>query len=124
MIKGIGIDTIEIARIDKIYREHGDRFLQKVLAPAERAYIKKWKSPAARIAARFAAKEACMKALGTGWGQGVRWKDIEVTNDPDGNPALSLQGEAKKILSGMRASAVHISITRTKEHATAIVIVE
>jgi holo-[acyl-carrier protein] synthase len=124
MIKGIGIDNVDISRVERIYREHGDRFLQRVLAPAERMYIKKWKSPAARIAARFAAKEACMKALGTGWSQGVRWKDIEVTNAPDGRPALSLQGEAKKRFNSLQARAAHISITHSKNQATALVILE
>jgi holo-[acyl-carrier protein] synthase len=124
MIKGIGIDTVEISRIRRIYREHGDHFLQKVLAPAEREYIQKWKSPAARIAARFAAKEACMKALGTGWSQGVRWRDIVIMNAPNGRPSLSLQGMAKKRLNELQAGAAHISITHTKDHATALVILE
>lgn len=124
MIKGIGIDTIEINRIERIYREYGDHFLQKVLTPSERLYVNKWQSPATRLAARFAAKEACMKALGTGWSQGVRWKDIEVTNAPDGRPGLSLQGEARKRFIDIQASAVYISITHTKNHATALVVLE
>ncbi len=124
MIKGIGIDTIEISRIERIYREYGDHFLQKVLTPSERLYVSKWQSPATRLAGRFAAKEACMKALGTGWSQGVRWKDIEVTNAPDGEPGLSLQGEARKRFIDIQASAAYISITHTKNHATALVVLE
>lgn len=124
MIKAIGIDTIEITRIQRIYEEYGDRFLQKVFTASERIYIKKWKSPATRLAARFAAKEACMKALGTGWSQGVRWLDIEVTSAPDGKPGLSLQGGAKKRFVDLKASTAHITITHTQSYATALVILE
>ncbi|MFH1755802.1 MAG: holo-ACP synthase [Candidatus Latescibacterota bacterium] len=124
MIKGIGIDTIGIDRFENIYRRYGDHFLQKVLTPHEREYIKKWRSPAARLAARFAAKEACMKALGTGWSQGVHWKDIEVTNTSDGKPGLSLQGGAKKRFVEIRASVAHITITHTQHDATALVVLE
>jgi holo-[acyl-carrier protein] synthase len=124
MIKAIGIDTIEITRIGRIYRKYGDHFLQKVLTPAEQQYVQQWGSPATRIAARFAAKEACMKALGTGWGKGVRWTDIEVTNTADGKPVLSLQGEAQKRFIDLEASAAHISITHSRDYATALVILE
>jgi holo-[acyl-carrier protein] synthase len=124
MIKAIGIDTIEITRIGRIYSEFGDRFLQKVFTTSEQMYVKKRRSPATHLAARFAAKEACMKALGTGWSQGVRWIDIEVTSAPDGKPELSLQGEAKKRFADLQASTVHISITHTQNYATALVILE
>jgi len=124
MIKGIGIDSIEIARIDRIRREYGDRFLERVYTPGERAHAARFQAPELRLAARFAAKEACLKALGTGWIPGVRWQDIEVVSDSGGKPALALHGGAEKIFRKLQASAIHLSITHSKELATAVVILE
>ncbi|NIO00838.1 MAG: holo-[acyl-carrier-protein] synthase [Candidatus Latescibacteria bacterium] len=124
MIKGIGIDTIEISRIDRIFHEYGDRFLAKVFTPWEQEYARRWKAPDARLAARFAAKEACMKALGTGWSRGVRWKDIEIIRGAGGQPELSLHGEAKKRLLELQAEKAHLTITHSREYATAVVILE
>ncbi len=124
MIKGIGIDSIEIARIDRIRREYGDHFLERVFTPGELAYVSRFQAPEVRLAARFAAKEACMKALGTGWIPGVRWLDIEVVNDSGGKPALALHGGAEKRLRELQAGTAHLSITHSKELATAVVILE
>ena len=89
MIKGIGIDSIELARIERVFKEYGDRFLHRIYAPEEQAYSLRYKDPIPRLAARFAAKEACMKALGTGWNDGVRWRDIVVVNTTLGKPQLA-----------------------------------
>jgi holo-[acyl-carrier protein] synthase len=78
MIRGLGIDSIEIARVRRVHAEYNPRFVERILTPAEREYVARYADPAPRIAGRFAVKEACMKALGTGWGAGVRWRDIDV----------------------------------------------
>ena len=124
MIKGIGIDTIEIDRIERVYARYGERFLKRIYASEEQAYALRYKDPVPRLAARFAAKEACMKALGTGWNFGVRWRDIVVINDRSGKPTLRLDGKAKTFFEKLSAERIHLSITHSKEHATAVVIFE
>ncbi len=124
MIKGIGIDSIELGRVSRIYLEYGEHFLGKIYTEAERDYFQRWKDPVPRIAGRFAVKEACMKALGTGWSRGVRWRDIEVLRHPSGKPFVRLHGEAGRILASLDASVIHCTITHSKEHAMAIVIFE
>lgn len=124
MIKGLGIDTIELARIGRVYRRYPERFLERIFAPEERAYALRYKDPIPRLAARFAAKEAAMKALGTGWNFGVRWKDIVVVNDRSGRPELELHGKAKTLFEQLPGERIHLSITHDREHATAIVIFE
>jgi holo-[acyl-carrier protein] synthase len=124
MIKGLGIDTIEIDRIARVYSRYGERFLKRIYAPEEQTYALRYKDPVPRLAARFAAKEACMKALGTGWNFGVRWRDIVVINDRSGKPTLRLDGKAKTFFEKLSADRIHLSITHSKEHATAVVIFE
>jgi holo-[acyl-carrier protein] synthase len=124
MIKGIGIDSIELDRIERIYREYGERFLNRVFSPEEQAYSLRYKDPVPRLAARFAAKEACMKALGTGWNRGVRWRDIVVVNAPSGRPELTLFGEARKYAHRQSVTTIHLSITHSKAHAMVVVIFE
>jgi holo-[acyl-carrier protein] synthase len=124
MIKGIGIDSIEVARIARILREYGDRFLERVYTPGERAFAARFRAPELRLAARFAAKEACLKALGTGWIPGVGWRDIEVVNGSGGRPALVLHGGAAERFRALQAGAIHLSLTHSKELATAVVVLE
>lgn len=124
MIKGIGVDTIELERIGRVFEEYNERFLNRIYAPEERAYSLEYKDPVPRLAARFAAKEACMKALGTGWNRGVRWKDIVVVNNRMGKPEMKLAGRAKEFFDKLSADHIHLSITHSREHATAIVIFE
>jgi holo-[acyl-carrier protein] synthase len=124
MIKGIGIDSIELERIARIYESYGEHFLGKIYTEAERAYFSRWKDPVPRIAGRFAVKEACMKALGTGWSRGVRWRDIEVRRHPSGKPFVTLHGEARLILASLDATEIHCTITHSRDHAMAIVIFE
>ncbi len=99
MIVGLGLDISEIDRIEAAIKRHGAPFLERLFTPAEVAYCESHKGKYERYAARFAAKEAAMKALGTGWSQGVRWRDIEVTREPSGKPTLRLVGVAAQIAS-------------------------
>ncbi len=124
MIRGLGIDSIELARVRRVYGEYGARFLERILTPAEREYVARWADPAPRIAGRFAAKEAGMKALGTGWGAGVRWRDIEVRRHASGKPVIELHGRAKEMCESLGGTVVHVTITHTDEHAMAVVVIE
>jgi holo-[acyl-carrier protein] synthase len=124
MVKGLGIDSIQLARVARVHTEYGSRFLNRILTDAEREYVSRWADPVPRIAGRFAAKEACMKALGTGWGFGVRWRDIEVGRLASGKPIIHLHGRAHEILRSLDASTAHVTITHTDEHAMAVVILE
>jgi holo-[acyl-carrier protein] synthase len=124
MIKGIGIDTIELARIARVHAEYGEKFLERILTPFEREYVARYADPVPRIAGRFAVKEACMKALGTGWGAGVRWRDIDVRRHPSGQPFVELSGRARERLAMLDATVVHCTITHSREHAMAMVILE
>lgn len=124
MIRGLGIDSIEIARVRRVHAEYHPRFVERILTPAEREYVERYADPAPRIAGRFAVKEACMKALGTGWGAGVRWRDIEVRRHPSGKPVVELHGRAKEICSALGGTHVHCTITHTDETAMAIVVIE
>ena len=124
MIKGIGVDSIELQRIERVYREYGNRFLNRIFSPEEQTYSLRYRDPVARLAARFAAKEACMKALGTGWNNGVRWRDIVVVNSPTGKPEMKLFGRAQEYAERQSVGNIHLSITHSREHATVVVIFE
>jgi holo-[acyl-carrier protein] synthase len=124
MIKGIGVDSIELHRIERVYERYGERFLKRIFAPEEQAYALRYKDPIPRLAARFAAKEACMKALGTGWNSGVRWRDIVVVNSAWGKPEMKLFGKARGYAEAQQVSAIHLSITHSKDHAMVVVIFE
>ncbi|HET6350188.1 MAG TPA: holo-ACP synthase [Candidatus Krumholzibacteria bacterium] len=124
MIRGIGIDSVQLHRIARVYAEYGEKLLARILTDAEREYVLRWADPVPRIAGRFAAKEACMKALGTGWGAGVRWRDIEVRRGPAGAPVATLRGRAAEHLAGLGASRVLCTITHTDDHAMAMIILE
>jgi holo-[acyl-carrier protein] synthase len=116
MIESLGIDLIEIMRIKKAKERWGNRFLERVYTPKELAYCLRKKYPEGSLAGRFAAKEAVMKALGTGLTLGVSWKDIEIVNDNKGKPEVFLYGKTKKISRGKK---VLVSISHTKEDAIA-----
>jgi holo-[acyl-carrier protein] synthase len=124
MIIGIGADLAEVGRIREAIDRHGERFLQRVFTPLEIDYCRSHRSAAERFAARFAAKEAMMKALGTGWRRGVRWRDIEVMNEKSGKPGLNLTGRAQEIFQSLGGVRLHLSLTHTDEHALAQVIIE
>src|SRR5450759_4761629 len=97
MIVGLGLDIAEVDRIEASIRRHGRAFVERVFTPAEIAYCERHRNRAERFAGRFAAKEAAMKALGTGWRCGVRWVDIEVIREASGKPALKLSGASRAI---------------------------
>jgi holo-[acyl-carrier protein] synthase len=124
MIKGMGVDSIELHRIERIYREYGEQFLNRIYAPEEQQYALRYEDPVPRLAARFAAKEACMKALGTGWNGGVRWRDIVVINSPTGKPEMRLFGRAQRFADKQSVTRIHMSITHSREHAMVVVIFE
>lgn len=124
MILGTGIDIAEVARIREAAERFGERFLERVYTPGERAYVERKANRFERYAARFAAKEAGMKALGTGWKRGVRWRDFEVANLPSGKPTLRLHGEAARIAGALGVSSIALSLTHTAEQGLAFVVLE
>ncbi len=124
MILGIGTDLAEVGRIGKSVERFGDRFLARVYTAHERAYAMRKANWAERLAARFAAKEAGMKAIGTGLSGGVSWQHFEVANEPSGRPTLRLSGAALKVANAMGVKRISLSLTHTKETAMAVVILE
>jgi len=116
MIESLGIDLIEIKRVKKVKERWGKRFLERVYTPKELEYCLKKRYPENSLAGRFAAKEAVMKALGTGLSSGVSWREIEILNDKKGKPEILLYGKTKKLLGKKK---VLISISHTKEDAIA-----
>ncbi len=124
MIVGTGVDLAEVPRIRASVERYGRRFLERVFTPAEIAYVERKANRFERYAARFAAKEAGMKAIGTGWRRGVRWQDFEVANLPSGKPTLRLYGVAAEVAEGLKVRVVSLSLTHTSELAMAHVILE
>ena len=128
MIIGIGSDLIDIRRIEKSLERHGQRFIQRIYTDLEQARSENRRARAASYAKRFAAKEACAKALGTGLAQGVFWRDMGVVNLPSGAPTMALTGGARarldKILSKGHRAAIHLTITDDFPLAQAFVIIE
>jgi holo-[acyl-carrier protein] synthase len=124
MILGTGVDLAEVHRIRHSVERFGDRFVHRIYTDREIAYVERKANRFERYAARFAAKEAGMKALGTGWRRGIQWKDFEVVNLPSGRPTLLLHGEAEAIASRAGVKSVHLSLTHTAENGLAYVIFE
>ena len=124
MIVGLGIDIAEIDRIEAAITRHGAPFLERLFTPEEVAYCEKFKNRYERYAGRFAVKEATMKALGTGWSRGVRWRDIEVMREPSGKPGLRLVGVAREIADRMGVKQISVTITHSGNLALAQVIFE
>src|SRR5579875_1760899 len=124
MIVGIGTDLAEVSRIQRSIDQFQERFLKRIYTDAERAYSFSKANAAERLAARFAAKEAGMKAIGTGWRRGVTWKDFEVINEPSGRPSLRLSGVANQIARTLGVTRVSLSLTHTREIAFAVVSLE
>lgn len=124
MILGVGVDLAEVSRIRAAIERHGRRFIERVFTPGEIAYVERKANRFERYAARFAAKEAGMKAIGTGWRRGVRWQDFEVTNLPTGRPTLSLHGVAAEVAETLGVRNISLSITHTTLEGMAIVILD
>jgi holo-[acyl-carrier protein] synthase len=124
MIVGLGLDIAEIDRIEAAIVRHGAPILERLFTPSEVAYCESYKNRFERYAGRFAAKEAAMKALGTGWRHGVRWRDIEVTREPSGKPTLRLDGMARSFAERLSVKYISITITHSGNFALAQVIFE
>lgn len=124
MIVGSGVDLCEVDRMREAIERHGDRFKKRVFTDLEIAYAESKANRFERYAARFAAKEAGMKALGTGWRGGLGWRDLEVTNLRTGRPTLAFHGKAAEIAGKLGARHVALSLTHTAQQAMAMVILE
>jgi holo-[acyl-carrier protein] synthase len=124
MIVGTGVDLAEVARIRASIERFGSRFTDRIFTAAEIAYVERKANRYERYAARFAAKEAGMKAIGTGWKRGVTWHDFEVVNLPSGKPTLRLHGVAAEVAKRLNVRNISLSITHTAELGMAHVILE
>jgi holo-[acyl-carrier protein] synthase len=124
MIVGTGIDIAEVPRIAASIERFGYRFLHRVFTEGEIRYCESKANRVERYAARFAAKEAAMKAIGTGWNHGVAWRDVEVCRQPGGRPTLTFHRKAAEFAAQLGARHVALSLTHTAEHAIAQVILE
>lgn len=122
MIRGLGIDVVELGRIKAALARFGDRFLARILTPAERAALPP--IPLTRAAGLFAAKEAAAKALGTGFAQGVAFHTLEILSDAAGRPALTLHGPALARAEALGATSWHVSISHSRDTAAAVVVLE
>ena len=125
MVLGVGTDLMETKRIEVSIDRYGERFLERVFTPGEIAYcLRKKKNAAESFAARFAAKEAGAKALGTGISRGVTWKELEVRREENGRPTLHLSGRAAELAGAMGVRRMQLSLTHSRELAMAVVVVE
>ena len=124
MIAGVGTDIAAVARLGQLYARHGERALEKLLAPAEMADFARASDPARFLAKRFAVKEAAAKALGTGIRNGLAFNQFEVFNDELGKPSLRLWGEAQKLAEKLGVNHVHVTIADERHYASATVIIE
>ena len=124
MIRGIGIDLVPVTRITDVVERRGERFLKRILTDGEREYCAQHPEPARHWAARFAAKEAGMKALGTGFNVGVGWKTIEVVNLKSGQPTLVLSGAAKERAEELGVAAAHVTLAHDGAYAVACVVLD
>lgn len=122
MIVGLGLDVTELSRIEQSWERFGERFAEKILHPEELAKLPKNAAP--YLAARFAAKEATVKALGTGFAEGIGFHDIQVNSLPSGKPELLLHGAAKEKAKELGVQGMHISLTHGRDTAAAVVVLE
>jgi holo-[acyl-carrier protein] synthase len=124
MIVGTGIDIAETARIEQALERHGERFARRIFTEGEITYCEQFKNKAERYAARFAAKEAAFKALGTGWREGVTWRDVEVVHQPSGKPELRLSGCAEERARAQGVARMAVSLSHSDRYVVAQVIFE
>ncbi|MGA7839433.1 MAG: holo-ACP synthase [Candidatus Acidiferrales bacterium] len=124
VIVGLGLDIAEIDRIEAALARHGAPILERLYTPAEVAYCESFRAKFERYAGRFAAKEAAMKALGTGWRSGIRWRDIEMVREPSGKPSLRLHGVAGEVAERLGVKNISLTITHSGNLALAEVIFE
>ena len=124
MIVGIGVDIVEVERISRALDRHGDRFVRRVFTASEAEYCRRCVHPEQRFATRFAAKEAALKALGTGWAQGLEFLQVEVSNNELGAPAVTFTGKALDRSRRLGVERVHVSLTHHRHFAIAQVVLE
>ena len=124
MVVGLGTDLMETRRVEESIARYGDRFLERIFTAGEIAYCSRKKNSAESFAARFAAKEAGAKALGTGISRGVSWKEFEVKRQASGKPSLHLSGRAEELAGAMGVKRVQLSLTHSRELAMAVVVLE
>ena len=121
-IVGIGTDIIEVLRIAQMIERHGELFVTRVYTPFEIQYCQQRKMSTQHYAGRWAAKEAVLKALGTGWRKGISWRDVEIRNDSSGRPTVALRGGAADVVEQLGITEVQVSISHCRSHATAFAI--
>ena len=114
-----GIDLVDFPRIKEMVERHGERFLNRIFTVAERDYADSNKNGTEKLAGRFAAKEAILKLMGTGWRGKIAWTDIEIINNPAGQPKVNLSGEVERISAGLGIKHISVSITHTANFAIA-----
>jgi holo-[acyl-carrier protein] synthase len=124
MIVGTGVDITEVTRVREALQRFGERFLRRVFTPAEIAYCASKRNNLERLAARFAAKEAALKALGTGLRHGITWRDVEVRRQPGGRPTIAFSGVAAEFAARLGVKHIALSLSHTAEQAIAMVILE
>jgi holo-[acyl-carrier protein] synthase len=123
-ILGTGIDIVECLRIAQMIERHGELFITRVFTDHEIEYCSARKLATQHYAGRWAAKEAVLKALGTGWRRGISWRDIEIRNDAKGAPTVKLRGGARDVMQAARISRMHITISHCRSFAVACVVAE
>jgi holo-[acyl-carrier protein] synthase len=121
-IAGIGTDIVECLRIAQMIERHGELFIDRVYTASEIEYCRSRKQATQHFAGRWAAKEAILKAIGTGWRRGISWRDIEVRNSEGGRPTVALRGGVREVVEQMGVAEVLISISHCRSHATAFAI--
>lgn len=124
MIVGTGIDMVEVPRVAAAIARHGERFLRRIFTEAEILYCDSKANRAERYAARFAAKEAGLKAIGTGWRRGIAWRDVEVRRESGGRPVVAFTGRAAEFATRLGVKRTSLSLSHTADHAIAQVILE
>lgn len=124
MIHAIGSDLVDLERIRVILETESERFLNRILTDGERRYCERFADPAGPVGARFAAKEAVMKCLGTGWAQGLSWQDIEVLRNEHGAPSIRLSGRAAEIAEKLGIVRILISLSHTPDHSLAMAVAD
>ncbi len=124
MIVGMGVDIIEVPRVRSAIERFGDRFLKRLFTPAEIRYCESKANKYERFAARFAAKEAALKAIGTGLSRGISWQDVEVVREPSGKPTLAFTGKAGEFAARLHVHHASVSLSHTEQVAFAQVILE
>ena len=121
-IIGIGTDITECLRIARMIERHGELFIDRVYTPEEIKYCQSRKQSTQHYAGRWAAKEAILKALGTGWRKGISWRDMEVRNEPGGKPVVAVRGGVKEVVEQLGIADIFVTISHCRSHATATAI--